>query len=89
MKKFSFVLFLAVVLTGSSKVVAQSSSLGSTPCANQPTLGRPVLKLRKQKPDDQPTQEPSNAELSKPQPCNNSALAEDAVKIESVGLTNP
>ena len=85
MKKFSFVLVLAVALTSGSKIVAQSPSSESVPCADQPAIGPPVLKLRQPKPDDQPTQEP-NTELSKSQPCD-TAPPQDSARIEFEGLT--
>src|SRR5262245_299558 len=72
MKKFSFVLFLAMVLTGASTVIAQTQSSGSVPCVDEPTVGRPVLKLIKRTPDDQPSEQPPHSELSKSQPCDNS-----------------
>lgn len=63
MKKFSLVFMLAIVLTSASNLIAQSSTSRSVPCADQLIPGRPVLKLRKTKPDDQPVQEETNAEL--------------------------
>jgi outer membrane protein insertion porin family len=88
MKKFSFVFGVAVILVGASNLLAQASPGNvSTPCVDQPTIGRRVLQNRQASSEARSTPESSNPGSTSPLCENHAITTPQPPELRFEGLT--
>lgn len=86
--KFSFVLSFVIIVTLASGVSAQQAkTVGVFPCSKEGTPGRPTLKQRQIKTEENSPAEQNDAVAVNAEPCDNASPKSNDVQIRFEGLT--